>query len=162
MIQKEKSIYNLNENLDILSQVKVKDEISKMKKSYFLILSLVLGFSVRMPDSALAHGGHFHSLNELAEHIKNHMTELESALSQKPLDPALVNHERLEIIEHGRQYQRAIQRLAAKGRRPELAKILDPMAAALVRAGHSGDLIQGLNILRQIQTLLAQSLSQGR
>ena len=61
-------------------------------KPRLVILSLMLCLSFKMTDSALAHAGHFHSLKELRKHIENHINELAVALSQKPLDPALVQH----------------------------------------------------------------------
>jgi hypothetical protein len=115
---------------------------------WIVLLGILLSFS---PVNISAHGIHFHSLCELAQHIDEHIATLDAFLHQSPLDQIEVQRESREIVEHAKQYQSFARTLIRKGDSVREAKILESIGDSLIAAARQKDLDASLDIMKQLR-----------
>lgn len=124
--------------------------MNTIKRTSFLTIILFLmgaGF-------LLAHGDHFHSLAELAEHIDEHVAHLEEKLSEGNMAAKEIKQECRELVEHAGQYQQLAQTLIRQNQDVAVAKTVETKSALLLEFARKKDLASSVNTLRQMQVLL--------
>jgi len=122
-----------------------------MKTVNSFLWAVLLFFS---PINIFAHGTHFHSLCELAQHIDQHTARLESILLQTPLDPKQVSRECAELVDHAKQYQRFARTLIRNQESVQEAKILEVFGESLVSTARQEDLNASVDVMKQIRKVI--------
>lgn len=72
-------------------------------------IAVMLFFAVVLIDHRVqAHAFDYHSLQEIEQHIIQHVQELDLLTGQKPHDDRKIAHVRHEILEHLQEYQELV------------------------------------------------------
>jgi len=94
------------------------------KGNVWLILCLMGGVMI-FGSRAIAHEGHWHSLQELALHIDSHLEELESLQANSNVSDEFIHQKLKESILHAEEYKEFASNLQMKDRYSDLASVLE-------------------------------------
>lgn len=115
---------------------------------WIIFLGILFCFS---PVNISAHGIHFHSLCELAQHIDGHIARLEAFLHQSRPDQVAIERESLEITGHAKQYQAFARALIHQGDSVREAKILEAIGRTLADAALENDFDASLDMMKEMR-----------
>lgn len=117
-----------------------------MKPSAKWVFSFVVGVAFFYARFAAAHGDHFHSLGELAQHIRGHLAELEQIQARPRPNLQLIQEECREIETHARQYQDFARQIHATE--------LEKLSADLIKTARGNDLVNSILLLKKMDACL--------
>lgn len=127
----------------------MRKNISVLAYSFFFLF-----FICHSLNLLWGHGSHFHSAEELKEHIEGHLAELESLSAQNPVDQALIRKKLNEILEHARDYQTFAESEEFRRNSDKERRAFENLIWVLIQKAGGQDLAGTIRTLRRLAILL--------
>lgn len=132
--------------------IKINEKQEIMMRS--ISLWMAIGLILISQSFLVAHGGDFHSLKELREHINEHILELENYIEGKTLNTRRIQHVYYEIRLHVRGYQKFSIDMKSDREFNEITERFNQLCPKLGIAAFERNLFQTLNSYKEMRFLL--------
>lgn len=118
------------------------------------ILNAALAVLVLSPLPAYAHGGYIHDLDQLAQHLAEHIRVFESLAASPSADPELLFRQFEEIRRHAVQYRQLARQMKAEHSKLLVAEVLERISDRLQETAQNRDAVASLELMKKLEVLV--------